>query len=179
MDITTPHYLLKSLTAPRSRSRRADGTTILGTAIVGVVNGSAQASFTTSGLALGSHAITAVYLGDSNNAGSTASTNQLVLQAGTATTIASSAGSATYGQSVTFTATVTPAVGSGTPTGTVSFLEGGVLLGTGALTGGIGSAQASFTTSTLDYGDDPIMAVYSGDTNYSSSSSDSFDQLIS
>ena len=44
------------------------GTTLLGT---GALNGSYQASLSTSSLANGSHAITAVYAGNTNNAGST------------------------------------------------------------------------------------------------------------
>src|SRR5262249_1463793 len=45
-----------------------DGATTLGTA---TLNGSGQATFTTSALATGSHAITAAYAGDTNLSGST------------------------------------------------------------------------------------------------------------
>jgi Astacin (Peptidase family M12A)/Bacterial Ig-like domain (group 3) len=48
-----------------------DGSTVLGT---GGLNGSGVATYSVSGLAQGSHAITAVYGGDTNNAGSTSAT---------------------------------------------------------------------------------------------------------
>jgi hypothetical protein len=48
-----------------------DGTTALGTGTLGTVGGFQVATFTTSTLAGGTHSITAVYGGDTNNAGST------------------------------------------------------------------------------------------------------------
>ena len=66
---------------------------------------------------------------------------------------------------VTFTATV--ASGGGTPTGTVSFLDGATTIGTGTLAGGI----ATFTTSALTVGTHPITAVYGGSGNFVSSTS--------
>src|SRR5262249_1011568 len=63
-----------------------------------------------------------------------------------------------FGQTVTFTATVSvTAPGAGTPTGTVTFLDGGSTLGTGTLSGG----TAPFTTSTLPVGSHPITAAHS------------------
>ena len=60
-----------------------DGTTILGT---GSLRGSGTATFTTSSLAVGTHAITAVYGGDANFTTSTSSAvNQGVNQATTTT----------------------------------------------------------------------------------------------
>src|SRR5207249_12223372 len=50
-----------------------------------------------------------------------------------------------YGQSVTFTATVTAtAPGAGTPTGTATFKDGLTTIGTGTLAGG----SATFSTAT-------------------------------
>ena len=54
----------------------------------------------------------------------------------TQTIIKSSVKSSTYGQPVTFKATVTPLSGIGVPTGTVQFLEGTKTLGTRKLRGG-------------------------------------------
>jgi hypothetical protein len=86
-----------------------------------------------------------------------------VNQAGTTTSVTSSANSAAVGQSVTFTATVTPvAPGSGTPTGTVTFLDGGSSIGTGMLSGGV----ATLTTSALAAGDHTITTSYAGDTDF-------------
>ena len=100
-----------------------DGTTTLGT---GTLNGSGVATFSTSTLAVGTHSITAVYGGDTNFTTSTSSAvSQVVNQASTTTTLASSANPTVFGQSVTFTATVTAvSPGAGTPTGTVTFLDG-------------------------------------------------------
>ena len=59
---------------------------------------------------------------------------------------------------VTFTASVSSTVG--TPTGTVSFLDGTTPLGQGTLTAGV----ATLTTSSLGDGSHSITAVYNGDT---------------
>jgi hypothetical protein len=76
-------------------------------------------------------------------------------------TLTSAPNPSTYGQSVTFTATVaTVGSGTGTPTGTVIFMDGSNTLGTGTLTNG----TATFSTAALAAGNHPIAAVYSGDT---------------
>ena len=68
------------------------------------------------------------------------------------------------GQAVTFTTLVSAGVvGSGTPTGSVSYYDGSTLLGTGPL----GSAgKTSFTTSGLSVGSHSIYEFYSGDSNF-------------
>jgi sugar lactone lactonase YvrE len=78
----------------------------------------------------------------------------------TSTTLGSSAGSISYGQPVTLTATVSiVAPGTGTPSGgTVTFMDGGTAIGSAALSGG----TATFTTSTLVYGVHELTASYSG-----------------
>ncbi len=61
---------------------------------------------------------------------------------------------------MTFTATVSAnSPGSGTPTGTVTFMDGSTSLGTGTLSGGV----ATFSISTLPVGSHSITGVYSGD----------------
>jgi len=72
----------------------------------------------------------------------------------------SSLNPAAVGESVTFTATVTSS--QGTPTGTVSFLDGTTHLGTETLSSG----TASLTTSTLAAGAHSITAAYSGDSTF-------------
>jgi hypothetical protein len=158
-----------------------DGTTVLGSAPLALVGNSYQATLTTSTLAWGNHAVTAVYSGDSNNAGSSNSIDLSVLQGSTSTTLVSSANPVPYGQAVTFTATVVPTVGTGTPTGTITFINvnDGSEVGTATLVGGNGSAQATLTTSALEYGDQTIYASYSGDNNFSGSGSAPLDQWIS
>lgn len=63
---------------------------------------------------------------------------------------------------------------SGTPSGTVNFLEGGATFAQAALTGGIASVNYSATSS----GTHTISAVYGGDTNFLSSSSAVQDVVI-
>ena len=90
------------------------------------------------------------------------------------TAVSSSSPSTTYGQSVTFTATV--AAGAGTLTGTVDFLDNGTTIGTGSLDN---TGQANFATSTLTAGSYPtITAVYGGDTNFTGSTSPAISQQV-
>lgn len=64
----------------------------------------------------------------------TANISQAAGKTDTTTTVSSSVNPSAINQPVTFTATVTPAPGSsGTPTGTITFRDNGVLLGTGTL----------------------------------------------
>ena len=67
------------------------------------------------------------------------------------------------GQTVTLTASVSPAGAAGP----VRFLDGTATLGTGALNGG----AATFTTSTLAQGSHALTASYLGDSNYLASTS--------
>jgi hypothetical protein len=124
----------------------------------------AYATVTTSSLSAGNHTITANYSGDSTFAKSSGTCNQTVKALPpTTTSVVSSANPSTYGQSVTFTATVTGS--GGTPTGTVTFLDGTSTIGTGTLSGGSTSIQ----TSSLSAGNHSITANYSGDSNFASS----------
>ena len=95
----------------------------------------------------------------------------------TTTTLASSLNpanlNASYGMSVTFTATVA-SVTSGTPTGTVTFNDGATVLGTGLLSGGV----ATFTTNYLSTGTDTITARYGGDVHFLPSVSSPLSQVI-
>jgi len=70
------------------------------------------------------------------------------------------------GQSVTFTAIVSPVlpVPAGGPTGTVTFLDGGNIMGTGTLSGGV----ATFTSSTLGLGSHTVTVTYGGDGTFNS-----------
>ncbi len=88
----------------------------------------------------------------------------------TTSTVTSSTNPAVYGQKVTFTATVRPVVdGSGTPTGTVTFLDGATVLHTARLSGG----KASYTTSAfaLGVGSNSITVKYSGSSSLAASTS--------
>ena len=91
-----------------------------------------------------------------------------IAQAPTTTTLAASSGTPVSGTSVTLTATVASAT-SGSPAGTVNFYNGAVLLNStpASLNGGI----ATLTLSTLPLGADSITAVYSGNTDFLTSTS--------
>ncbi len=91
----------------------------------------------------------------------------------TTTSVASSANPSVSGQSVTFTATVSAsALGSNPaayPTGTVTFYNNGVSIGTGTLSG-TATDTATFTTNTLSTATHSITAQYtSGDGTFSAS----------
>ena len=140
---------------------------------VTVSNGTA--AFTTSTLTPGMHSIVAVYSGDSNFAGSTSPTfTQSVAQVSTSTAVTANAASPTVGQPVTFTATITPADGSG-ETGTVQFQIDGSDVGS---PGTVSNGTAAYTTSTLTAGSHSIVAVYSGDSNFTGSTSPTFTQNV-
>ena len=105
-----------SLLAPTGQVEFFDGTTVLGTE---TLDNTGTATFTTTALVAGSHAITVQYLGDPNFSGSTSDAlSQTVDQAGTTTALVGNPSPSVYGQMVTCTATVSPvAPGGGTPTG--------------------------------------------------------------
>jgi hypothetical protein len=128
------------------------------------------------GLTGGTHVISATYSGDLNFAPSNASITITVTRATTTTLVVQSGGnsnpnSAVPGQAVTFTATVTPSQ-STVPTGTVTFSLNGSPLGAPVAVSpnSTGGYSAAITISTLPSGSDTIVATYSGDTNYLSSS---------
>jgi Ca2+-binding RTX toxin-like protein len=104
----------------------------------------------------------------------TASFSIVVTSPFTTTTLAPTAASAVYGQSLTFTATVT---GQGTPTGTVAFYLGAITtadkIGTGGLSVKNGLDVATLSTPVLPASGSPyaITAVYSGDATFQGSTS--------
>jgi hypothetical protein len=73
---------------------------------------------------------------------------------------------------VTLTATVSSSVS--TPTGSVTFSDGGATLGTANLSGG----SATLTTSTLSVGSHSITAAYGGDGNFNSVSSTAVGETV-
>jgi autotransporter-associated beta strand protein len=146
-----------------------EGSASLGTA---TLDSNGRASIQTSALSTGSHLITARYTGTSDFATSTASLTQTVnpvSPVATTTVLTSSPNPSSLGQLVIFTATVSGVVaGTGTATGTVSFRDGTMTLGTATLSGG----RATFSTSSLiGPSSHSITAVYSGDSNFAGSTS--------
>ena len=117
--------------APTGTVTFLDGTTVLGTA---QVDAAGQATLAVS-LGVGNHALTASFAGTGGFADSTsAAVTETVNRAATRVGLASSVNPAVTGQAVTFTATVGAlAPGAGTPTGTFTFQDGNVVLGTVAV----------------------------------------------
>lgn len=131
------------------------------------VNGSGQATIALDNLAIGSHDITAVYGGSTNHNGSTSNLVAQVVNerppiVDTTTDVVGSTNPSTYGQSVTFTATVTPATGTRVPTGSVQFSVDGTDLGAPVALDEDGVA-VSGAISTLAAGSHTVIAAYDGD----------------
>lgn len=118
---------------------------------------------------VGNHTVTATYGGSPNYNGSNGMVagGLTVNPANTTTAVASSVNPSVSGQSVTFTATVSPvSPGTGTPTGTVTFsIDGSPVCTNAAMTGN----QATCSSSNFNAGNHSVSATYNGDANYNSS----------
>jgi len=132
-----------------------DGTTQL----CNVTLSTATATCTLSTLTLGTHSITAVYSGDSQNAAATSTALSQVVKQQPTVTLTASPNPAVVTTNVTMTVAVTAP--TGTPSGTVVFYDGNTALGNATLTNG----TASYSTTTLTVGTHPLTAQYSGDTS--------------
>ena len=153
-----------STAAPTGTVTFLDGATVLGTAPLSA----GAATFSTASLAVGTHSLTASYGGDTTNAASTSNAVSEVIHSNvvaTSSTLSVTPNPAVAGQAVQFTAQVTPATGTGVPTGTVTFLDGTSTLGTAALSSGV----ATFSLSTLAIGAHNITASYAGDSSNAAS----------
>ena len=120
------------------------------------------------GIPSGAHAFTATYEGTTNLATSTSSPTTVTVRAlaqSTFTFVLSTNSPTALGQRATLAAAVIPLGGTVTPTGTVAFLDGGTVLGTAPLSGGI----AQFSTTALAAGPHFIFAVYLGNATFASS----------
>ena len=114
--------------------------------------------------------MSATYSGDGSFNGSNGSLSggQTVNKASTTTGVTSSLNPSAFGQTVTFTATVTPGSGSG-PTGTVQFVIDGANFGSPVTLSG-GTAQTSTASLTVSGSPHTISASYSGDGSFNGSS---------
>jgi uncharacterized repeat protein (TIGR03803 family) len=143
----------------------AAGTT-LGTA---TLNGSGVAvlSGPTTGQRAGTYPVTATYNGNSsfNTSVSPAVNLTLTTQIATTVTVAANPTGVVEGGSITVSATVTPASGSGTPSGSVKFSAGSLELGIFALNSS-GVAQFTGSTSGIAPGTYTITADYEGSSTY-------------
>src|SRR5438034_854656 len=93
----------------------------------------------------------------------------------TTTALNSTPNPSVFGQAVTLTATVAPAVTDPLrPTGTVTFRDGATPIGTVTLVNG----SASLVTSTLTTGNHSLTAVYNGSQNFLTSTSPTVTQVV-
>ena len=141
-----------------------DGATVIGQA---PLDPSGVAFITWPNLTPGNHNIVATYASDTLFAASSGGVTQLV-QLPTTTNLSSSSNPSSFGQLVTFTATVTPPGGvQGPPSGSVSFKEGATVLATVPVDP---TGRAVFSTSTLSIGNHTITADFTGTTGWRNSS---------
>ena len=125
-------------------------------------------------LAAGTYEIYATVLNSNSETATSATRTFTVAAASPTTTVLAAAGPpTTYGQTVTFTATVAPP-----PTGgTVQFYDGGSPLGS-PTTVNTTTGVASYTTTTLGAGTRVITAAYSGYQIYEASTASSISQVV-
>jgi Bacterial Ig-like domain (group 3)/MBG domain (YGX type) len=153
-----------------------DGNVLASCTSVPLTLPSGVATCTETYAASGDRTIGAVYSGDANYATSTADTfTQHVSGAPTTTTLVTAQSPIGVGRSVSFTATVVPV-----PTGgTVAFKDAGTAITacsavTVSLTSGTASCRVSYTA----IGTHTISAVYSGVSDYGTSSSSGVSEVI-
>jgi hypothetical protein len=96
---------------------------------------------------------------------------------GTVTSVTSAPNPSRFGQLVTLTATVTISGGGvGTPSGTVTFFDGGNSIGAGSLNA---SGRATMTIASLAVGThNTITATYGGDANFNGSTSSLYSHTV-
>lgn len=180
-DLGTAVTLQAQVTSMGTDAATGDVTFKDGTAVVATVSLNPQgvASYTVSNLTVGTHSITASYVGDGATSASVSSSlGQVVQKIGTTTTLASSLNPANGGATVRLTATVTASSTNsiaGTLTGAVMFSEGTTTLGSGALNA---SGIATLDLSTLPVGTHNVVATYVGNNGYAASSSASLAQVV-
>ena len=140
------------------------------------INSFGQATFSTHALGIGSHTVTVNFLANTNYAGS--SSNTLIQQIVTATQVSvfSSGSPSVYGQSQYFSTIVSgSSSGSGTPTGTVTFVIDNVPQTPVPLTNG---TAAFLPTPALAAGSHTVSVNYNGSANYVASSSTTLTQTV-
>jgi sugar lactone lactonase YvrE len=149
--------------APTGAVTFLNGAATLGT---GTLNASGVATLVLTP-AVDTYSITAAYGGTTDDAPSVSSPPITVNvdYPATATVLTASPDPSPVENNVTFTATVSSS--AGTPTGTVSFYDGTVLLGTSTLESGV----ATYSTSALTVGSHNITAQYPGVAGFAASTS--------
>ena len=147
-----------------------DGSTSLTTA---TLNSGGQATWSSSSLAVGSHAFSASYSGTTTFAASVSSKVTVTVsqpQEPSKVTLSTPITSALQGLPVELIAQVASSSASNTtvPTGTATFASGTATIGTASIDS---TGFAIFTSTKLPVGADTITASYAGDSTYSASAS--------
>jgi hypothetical protein len=156
-----------------------DGNTTLCAAVpLALVGTKAQAKCTTAALVAGAHPIVANYSGSAKHAASSGTLTQTVNapKATSTTTLTSSLNPSVVGRSVMLTATVKAA--TGTPTGTVTIVDGAAALCTAPVALVAGVFKATCTTTGLKVGTHQLVARYAGDAKVAESYSATLAQLV-
>lgn len=151
----------------------SDGVTIPGCGTEGLTSGKASCTTTALTAAASPHKIVATYSGDSSTFDTSASTqlSQTVNKASTAVTVTSS-GTPGVNQQTILTATVSPTSPVALGSGTVAFSDGSTAIsGCGAQAVTAATGKATCTAAFTNAGSHTISAVYSGDANYSATTS--------
>jgi hypothetical protein len=144
--------------APSGTVTFSEGGHLLGT---GAVDGTGQATFSTTGLSAGYHAVSASYGGDNRFAGSGSPSCSLTVETPTAVSVSSAPNPSVFGELVTYTARVTATTpGAPTPVGTVTFTDGSTVLA--ANVGLDGNGVAIRGTAGFSVGSHTISVMYHG-----------------
>ncbi len=101
---------------------------------------------------------------------------QFLAQSPSMTSLVSSANPETFGATVSFTAKVTPVSGVVVPTGLVYFYVDGIYQNFVTLDA---TGKAVYSTNELTLGQHQILAIYTGDTNYTFSETTLFETVVS
>lgn len=174
-----------TVTVPDSAGLAATGKVNIVIVPVGQASPTYPLTFTLSGdpgtgsavistLPVGSYNASATYAGDNNftAATGTLAAPQVVNQVQTSTALAATPAQGIAGNPVAITATVTPASGTTTPTGTVAFTDtfNGATVTLGAAVALTKTGTATINPAALAPGTHSILATYSGDTDDAGSS---------
>ena len=143
------------------------------TTIPSTINSSGVASALLPALNAGTHTVSAAYTSTNGYAPATAPAVDFTVAAVTTAAVLTSSANPVLAQNpITLTVNVTS--GAGTPSGTVTFLDGTTPIGTGTLSGG----EATLITSSLAAGTHNITVNYGGSTNLATTVSNTVAQVI-
>lgn len=134
----------------------------------GSLDANGKVTLSSSSLPSGSDVLIAQFTGDATN--SPADSSQLIQtvnKTDTNLTLTSSQNPSPFGQPVSFVTVVAPKLGNAVPSGTVTILDGSVILGTAVIDA---SGKAVFNFSSLTPGSHLLSASYAGDANFNPSS---------